>query len=89
MFRARFLFRHADPPPLGAGGVLGIFATPTVAQGSMIYFLLFGGTISPRPPRCGGGAIWYFAFPSTRFCPAPHLPGDMAVFFIDVFLRYG
>ena len=31
MFRVRFLFRAADPP-LGAGGLLSNFATPTEAQ---------------------------------------------------------
>ena len=31
------------PPPLGAGGDLGILATPTVAQGCVTPCFLFGG----------------------------------------------
>ena len=60
-----FLFRAADPRPLGAGGDLGILATPTVAQGCVTScFLFFGGLISPRPPSL---RLWrYFGFPLFR-----------------------
>ena len=39
-------------PPLGAGRVLGNFASPTVAQDYVFLFpsFFFGGTISPRSP---------------------------------------
>ena len=45
-----FLFRPANPPPLGAGGDLDILATPTVAQYYVTSFknIFFGGMISPR-----------------------------------------
>ena len=50
-FSCSILLRPPDSPPLGAGGVLGIFVTPTVAQGCVtFFFLLFGGIISPHPP---------------------------------------
>ena len=37
-FRAFLLFRPADPPRLGAGGDLGILATPAVAQDCAFSF---------------------------------------------------
>ena len=36
-----FLFRAADPRPLGAGGDLGILATPTVTQDCDFLLSLF------------------------------------------------
>ena len=42
-FRVRFFF-VLPTPPLGAGGALGNFTTPTVAQ-DYVIFLLFGGII--------------------------------------------
>ena len=89
MFFVLVPFRPADPP-LVAGGILGDFATPTVAQ-DYVIFLIFDGITSRRPLRCSGGATLSFAFPSTRFRPATPLPGDMAVVSIDVFypLRIG
>ena len=87
-----FSFSSCRPaPPLGAGGVLGNFATPTVAQDYAI-FLLFGGIISPRPPSL---RWWrYFGFSLFRrhvFAPSPRFSGDMAVISVDVFspLRIG
>ena len=59
MFFVFVSFSSCRPPPPGAGGVLGNFATPTVAQ-DYVIFLLFGGTILPRPPL-----LWkwhYFGF---------------------------
>ena len=40
-FSCPFLLRPADPPPIGAGGDLGIFATPTVAQDCAAFCLPF------------------------------------------------
>ena len=42
-FSCSFFVRPTDPP-LGAGGALSNFATPTVAQ-DYVIFLLFGGII--------------------------------------------
>ena len=57
-FSCSLLFpRSADPPPLGAGGDLGILATPTVTKDCVTPFfsLFFGGINSttysrPAPP---------------------------------------
>ena len=71
MFFVLVIFRPADPP-LSAGGVLGNFATPTVAQDDVI-FLLFGGIISPRPRSLR----WWRYFGFSRFrrhAFAPHPP---------------
>ena len=90
-FRVRLLFvLPTTPPPLGAGGALGIFATLTVAQDCVIFPLLFGGIISPRPPSL---RLWtYFSlllFGRHVFAP-PSLQGDMALVFLDVFsVPYG
>ena len=50
-------------PPIGAGGVMGISATSTVAQNCGIFFFLFGGMFSPRPLSL---RLWrYFGFRSS------------------------
>ena len=44
VFRVRFFFVLPTPPPIGVGGALGDFATPTVAQDYVMFFL-FGGIV--------------------------------------------
>ena len=90
-FSCSYFFRPADPPPLGAGSDLGIFATLTVAQDCVIFFLLFfGGTTSPRLPSL---KLWrYFGLSLFRrqiLAPRP-LSGDGTSVFLDVFpVPYG
>ena len=50
VLRFRFLFRHDDPPPLGAGGNLGILATPTFLQDCDFLFCLFRWYNFALPP---------------------------------------
>ena len=85
-------------PPIGTGGVLGNFATPTVVQDysyevrMCFFFSPFRWyNFASTPLAAIVALLWAFAFPSTRFRSALPLPGDMAVFFIDVFspLRIG
>ena len=71
-FLHSFLFRPASSPPLGTGGVLGIFATPTVAQDCVLLFSPFGLYIFASPPLAVVVAlIQFFTFWPTRFRPAP------------------
>ena len=70
-FSFSFLFRPADPSPIGAGGVLGILATPTVAQDCVTLFSPFRWYNFASPPLAAFVALrQFFAFPSTRFRPA-------------------
>ena len=86
-FSCSFLFRPAEPPR-GAGGALGNFATPTVAQ-DYVIFLLFGGW--PRPPSLRWWRYFGFSIFRRHVSSRPSLPGDMAVGFIGDFspLRIG
>ena len=71
VFRVRFFF-ILPTLPLGAGGALGNFVTPTVAQDYVIFLLFGGGIIQPRPPSL---RWWrYFGFSLFRrhvFAPLP------------------
>ena len=73
-----FPFSSCRSPPLGAGGDLGIFATPTVAQDCVTpCFPFFGGALA-SPPLAS-------LFRQHILDPPP-LSGDMVVVFLDVFL---
>ena len=65
-------FRAADPPPLGAGGVLGIVGHSDCGTGlTVCFFFALGGIISPRPLAAFVALLRIFTFPPTRFRPAP------------------
>ena len=84
-FGVRFIFVLPIPPTLGAGGNLGIFATPAVAQDCLTFFSPFRWyNFASPPPRYGCGATLVFVFLRHVFAPAP-LSGAMAVVFLDVF----
>ena len=88
VFLCYCLYRPADPPPLGAGGDLGILATPTVAQDCVTCCAPFFRRYNfASPPSL---RLWlFFAVPSAHSRPAP-LSGGMAVVFYDVFpVAYG
>ena len=72
VFSFCFLFRPADPPPLGAGGDLGILATPAVAQDCVTSCFLFSVVKFGLAPVAKVVALPRFsAFPSTHSRPAP------------------
>ena len=91
VFSCYYIFRPADPAPLGAGGNLSILATQTVVQDCVTScFLLFRWHNFVSTPLLG---LWrYFAFSLFRrhlHAPAP-LSGDMVVVFLYVFpVPYG
>ena len=71
-FSCYFLFRLAVPPPLGAGGDLGILATLTVAQDCLTSCSLFRCYNFASPALAKVVALLRFsAYPSTNSCPAP------------------
>ena len=72
-------------PRLGAGGVLGIFATRIVAQ-DCVFFPIFDCLISPRPPSLGLWRHFDFRFSVDTFPPRLPLRGDIAVVSLEVVL---
>ena len=74
-------------PPLGAGGVVGNFAT--ACGTGLCDFSPFQRYNFASPPLAAVVTLlWVFAFPSTRFRPALPPPVDMAVVFINVFTPF-
>ena len=87
VFRVRF-FSALPTPPLGAGGILGNFATPTVAL-HYVIFLIVGGINSPRLPSL---RWWrYFGFSLFRrhvFAPPSPCQVTWRWFSVTFFSRF-
>ena len=91
-FSCSFLFRPADPLPIGAGGVLGIFPTPNVAQDYVTFFVYpfrWYNFASPAPLAKVVALLRCLLFCRHVFAPPP-LSDDVAVIFLDIFpVPYG
>ena len=80
-----FLFRPADPPPLGAGGDLSILANPTVAQDCVTPCFLFFPWYN-FASHSSLRLLRYFGFSLFRrhILGPPPLSGAMAVVFLEI-----
>ena len=91
MFFAFVSFTSCRTPPPSGPGAFWDFVPLGMWHRIVLLFFSFSAVQFLLAPLAAVVALlWVFVFPPTRFRPAPPLPGDMAVVFLDVFsVPYG